>query len=126
VEAATPSDPQVTHIRLYRTQAGGVIFYRDQDIPTGTYLYGVCFSWEKTDSYISGDAWKFTISDSTHSTENTFSWEKMPGEDQNDNPSNAGNDWFAESNELYNQYVAILLEIGAVPLSYEQWLETYT
>lgn len=36
VTVASSSDPQVTHVRLYRTLANGEIYYHDQDVLVGT------------------------------------------------------------------------------------------
>lgn len=36
VTPAQPTDTQVTHIRIYRTLAGGQVYYHDQDIAVGT------------------------------------------------------------------------------------------
>jgi len=69
-------DSQVTHIRLYRTLAGGEIYYLDQEIELDAWDYGYAFAWESTDAYIAGTGHKFTIADSTHSTENTYTWEE--------------------------------------------------
>ena len=76
VDITQPTDTQVTHIRLYRTQAGGSIYYLDQEIPSqNAYAYGIVHAWEETDVYLAGSAYKFTITDSSRGTENTYSWE---------------------------------------------------
>ncbi len=76
-----PSDSQVTHIRLYRTLKGGEIYYLDQEVPESTSLTnGFVHQWEDDDTdpdYVSGTGFKFTITDSTHSSENCFSWEEL-------------------------------------------------
>jgi len=127
VDATTPTDTQVTHIRLYRTYANGALYYQDQDIVTSANTHGVCFTWEDTDDYISGNAYKFTVSDSTHTTENTYSWEYDLTQEIEDSESiGGGSDWYAESEELYNQYVEAVLAFGSgYPLSYEEFLELY-
>jgi hypothetical protein len=77
VEVTQPSDPQVTHIRLYRTGAGGAAFYYVDEIAIGlTYVYGYSHEWESTDAYVAGSGFLFTISDATHVSDNTFSWEE--------------------------------------------------
>jgi hypothetical protein len=78
VDVTQPSDSQVTHIRLYRTLTGGAIYYYDQEIAIAvTYVYGHTFDWEETDEYISGDGYQFTTADSTHRSENCFTWEEL-------------------------------------------------
>lgn len=127
VSVTTPSDSQVTHIRLYRTQANGAIYYQDQDIPTSDYTHGVCFTWEDTDNYISGGAFKFTVNDATHTTQNTYSWEEDLSQESDDTGSvGSGLDWYGESEELYQLYVEAVLAFGdGNPLSYEEFIELY-
>jgi hypothetical protein len=55
-----PTDTQVTHVRLYRTGAGGVIYYWDQDIPLDTYLYGYTHDFEGGGTYRTGSGYQFT------------------------------------------------------------------
>jgi hypothetical protein len=70
-----PTDAQVTHIRFYRTSANGLTYsYAGEVAANTTYAFGYCFSWESTED--SGTGYKFTTSDATHSTENTFPWEE--------------------------------------------------
>jgi len=76
-KATDPTDSQVTHIRLYRTLAGGVIYYLDQEIELDAFDYGYGFDWELTDAYISGTGFKFTVADSVHASENTYTWEEL-------------------------------------------------
>lgn len=77
VTVTQPSDSQVTHIRLYRTSAGGTTYNWDQDVAVSTTLvYSYAFDWEESGAYIAGDGYKFTTADSTHGTENTFTWEE--------------------------------------------------
>lgn len=94
------TDPQVTHIRLYRTLANGELYYFDQDILANVsyvygktqdweefdldttavsldYEYGYAFDWEEEDEYESGLGYKFSTSDATHSTENVYVWESV-------------------------------------------------
>ena len=81
VSVTQPSDSQVTHIRLYRTLAGGSIYYLDSEIVvSATITNGYAYDWEDADTdpdYISGTGYKFTTADSTHSSENTYSWEEL-------------------------------------------------
>ena len=78
VSITNSSDSQVTHVRIYRTLSGGDIYYLDAEITSaGTYAYGQCHQWEEDDVYIAGDGYKFTVTDSTHATENCFSWEEF-------------------------------------------------
>jgi hypothetical protein len=77
VTVTQPTDSQVTHIRLYRTTAGGLTYLYDQEVAINTtYAYAYTHDWEKDGGYISGTGYKFTTADSTHSTDNTFSWEE--------------------------------------------------
>ncbi|KKK91662.1 hypothetical protein LCGC14_2710680 [marine sediment metagenome] len=89
-----PSDAQVTHIRLYRTLKGGEIYYLDQEVVAAlTYTHGYVFDWEATDAYISGTGNKFTITDATHGTENTFTWEDVfEDRDDEDTTSTSGSE----------------------------------
>ncbi len=96
-----PTDEQVTHIRFYRTLAGGGLYYYDSDTPisdlitdgyfavsqsweddgtTGYQYYDILGTdytysqdWEESEEYISGDGFKFTTAGT--SIELTFSWE---------------------------------------------------
>lgn len=77
VDIGTPSDSQVTHARLYRTLAGGSIFYLDTEIALSTtYAYGYSHDWESSEGYISGTGFLFTVPDSTNGTDNTYDWEE--------------------------------------------------
>lgn len=63
VDITDPSDSQVTHIRTYRTQAGGETYFFDDEIAIASaYSYGYSFDWEEEDGYESGTGYKFTIS----------------------------------------------------------------
>jgi len=71
------TDSQVTHIRVYRTLSGGEIYYLDAEIPSANeYTYGMSHQWEEDQVYIAGNGYKFTYTDTTHNTENTYSWEE--------------------------------------------------
>ena len=87
------SDSQVTHLRAYRTLAGGEIFYLDSEVTAAnTFTYGYVWAWESTDAYIAGTGNKFTITDATHGSENTFSWESVfETSDEDDVPTGATN-----------------------------------
>jgi len=98
-----PSDSQVTHIRLYRTLNGGVQYYRDQDIPVDTYTHGISQTWEDTDNYISGDAFKFTITDTTHTTENTYTWEELFRTSDEDDATGPNIPWYLNADGTYNE-----------------------
>lgn len=93
-----PTDPQVTHIRFYRTAAGGDAYNFDQEIPidldygyaycftweegsgntisedTPAVSFGITFSWEST--HMTGGARKYTNADEEHFTENVYTWEE--------------------------------------------------
>jgi hypothetical protein len=114
VTVTEPTDTQVTHIRLYRTQAGGSIYYLDQEIATSnTYAYGNTQTWEETDAYIAGNAYKFTTTDSTHYTENTYTWEELFADRDDEDTTTYGSettpwadldDWTAGSDPDGNRY----------------------
>ena len=46
VEATPPTDPQVTHIRIYRTGTDGLIYYYDIDVSVSIGDYSYTFGWE--------------------------------------------------------------------------------
>jgi len=81
VSFTQPSDSQVTHVRLYRTLANGVIYYLDSEVAANvTLTNGYVFAWEDADTdpdYIAGTGYKFTITDATNGSENTHSWEEL-------------------------------------------------
>jgi len=115
VSITASSDSQVTHVRLYRTLNGGVIYYLDQEVPAAGYTHGVSESFEDTDAYITGLAYKFTIEDKTHGTENTYTWEEQPGIDIEDNSGYvSGNNWWDDSAETRNEYTNLLAERGGL------------
>lgn len=70
-----PSDPQVTHVRIYRTLAGGSTYYLDLEKAIAPYDYGYTWAWEKDGAYISGTGYKFTVTDASRVSENTYTWE---------------------------------------------------
>lgn len=75
ISATQPTDPQVTHIRFYRTTAGGSTYLYDGEVTVDTtYAFGYCFGWESNED--TGTGYKFTTSDETHDTENCYSWEE--------------------------------------------------
>ena len=77
VDVTDSTDSQVTHIRIYRSLAGGSIYYLDAEITSGNaYAYGNSHTWEADDAYIAGNNYKFTVNDSTNSTDNTYTWEE--------------------------------------------------
>lgn len=71
-----PTDTQVTHIRLYRTTAGGETYSFAQELPVGNYSYGYVFDWELSGGYETGTGFKFTTADTPHASENVFTWEE--------------------------------------------------
>jgi len=80
-----PDDPQVTHIRFYRTTAGGSTYSFAGEVAVGTtYDYGYCFDFEEEDEYESGDGYKFTTEDDSHVSENTYTWEERHGDLESD------------------------------------------
>ena len=77
VNVIDSTDTQVTHIRVYRTLAGGNIYYLDAEITSGNaYDYGYSHDWEFDDTYIAGVGYRFSVNDVTHVTDNTFTWEE--------------------------------------------------
>lgn len=77
-DVTQPTDAQVTHIRLYRTLAGGATYFLDSELDSSTIVtHGYSEGFEKTDAYISGTGYKFTIEDTTNGTENTQTWEEL-------------------------------------------------
>lgn len=78
VNVTQPTDSQVTHIRLYRTLAGGATYFLDSEIAVGVNnAFGYSESFEADDAYIAGTGIKFTTEDTTNGTENTYSWEEL-------------------------------------------------
>jgi hypothetical protein len=60
-----PSDTQVTHIRLYRTQDDGETYLYDSEISASTgYAYGYMHDWEESEDYIVGNGFHFTTTSS--------------------------------------------------------------
>ena len=111
VSITASSDSQVTHVRLYRTLNGGVIYFIDQEIPAAGYTHGVSELFEDTDDYITGLAYKFTIEDATHGTENTYTWEEQPDIDIDDNSGySSGNNWWNEDEGTLQEYQEIIAE----------------
>ena len=78
VDVTAPTDPQVTHVRMYRTLAGGSTYYLDLEaaVPTG-FAYGYTWDWEEEDAYIAGTGYDFTLTDAEHGSENTHDWEEL-------------------------------------------------
>jgi hypothetical protein len=76
ITATAPTDPQVTHLRFYRTTAGaGTYLYDGELAVNGTYAFGYTYTtWEVLED--TGTGYKFTTVDPTHNTENTYSWEE--------------------------------------------------
>lgn len=76
------ADVQVTHVRVYRTLAGGSTYYHDQDVSItqitdydATYI-GI-FAWEVVeDAYISGIGGQFSTQDVVNNRQYLFSWEE--------------------------------------------------
>lgn len=111
VEVAPPTDLQVTHIRLYRTEQNGIIYYRDQDIPFDFYQYGVSHSWEG--GYLAGNPYQFSTSDDIHSTDDAFTWERTFENTQDvDTGGYGGDEWWNESEELYQLYLQYLRDLN--------------
>jgi len=101
-----PSDSQVTHIRLYRTLAGGSEYFLDQELAANiTWAYGYVQTWEKTDAYIAGTGFNFTITDSVHSTEDCYSWElTYEDRDDDEDPELLEDDYALNTDPDYKSY----------------------
>jgi len=77
VAVVQPTDPQVTHIRLYRTLANGAVYFADQEVPIAkTWAYGFVHPWEEEEEFLVGTGYHFTVEDTTHVTYNCFLWEE--------------------------------------------------
>ena len=92
VDVTQPTDTQVTHIRLYRTLMGGSIYYLDSEITVNLAdQFGYSEQFEADDAYFSGSAYKFTIEDETNGTENTYTWEELYSDrDDDDSGGSSG------------------------------------
>jgi len=78
VTVTQSSDTQVTHIRLYRTVTNGATYFLDSEITANiTVAYGYSEGFEETDAYIAGTGYKYSIEDTTNGTENTYTWEEL-------------------------------------------------
>lgn len=79
VDVEQPTDPQVTHIRMYRTLNAGETYYLDREIAVGSFFtYGYVFSWEPGDTSLEDDeGFAFTVEDTTHATQNCYTWEEV-------------------------------------------------
>ncbi len=85
VAVTQSTDAQVTHIRLYRTLANaGVYFFDTELVASTTITHGYSEGFEKTDAYIAGTGFKFTIEDVTNGTENTYTWEELFADREDD------------------------------------------
>jgi len=101
--AETPSDTQITHIFLYRTLKDGPEFFLDQELAVGTtWVYGYTHPFEKTDAYFSGRGFKFTETDSNHTTEDTQTWE-LVFEDRDDEAETVNNDYNIRGENYYSR-----------------------
>lgn len=92
VDVTQPTDPQVTHIRVYRTQANQEIYYLDREIAVGAgYTYGYTYDWELEAAYLTAsEGFGFTVADVTHSTQNTYTWEETYLTHQADDTAGTG------------------------------------
>jgi len=94
---------------------GGVIYYLDQEVPAAGYTHGVSESFEDTDAYISGEAFKFTIEDEEHGTENTYTWEEQPNIDIEDSSGYVnGSNWWDDDDNTRQQYQERLERSGGL------------
>ena len=91
VSVTQPTDTQVTHIRLYRTLGNGATYFLDSEIAANlTLTHGYSESFEADDAYIAGDGYKFTIEDTTNGTENTYTWEELHKDRDDDDEGSSG------------------------------------
>ena len=115
VDITASGDSQVTHVRLYRTLSGGTTYFLDQEIPAAGYTHGVSESFEDTDNYFSGAAFKYTETDSTHGTENTYTWEEQPNTEIEDGAGySAGSNWWDDNETERKRYQRILQDRGGL------------
>lgn len=95
VDVSQPTDSQVTHIRLYRTLAGGTDYYYDREVAVNTsYAYGYVYDWEAEahdgllgvgygytydwePAYLEGDEYAFTVADGDY--QHIYDWEDADG-----------------------------------------------
>jgi hypothetical protein len=68
-------DLRVTFIEPPDEQINGSTYSYDTEVPWANKNYSVCHTWEETGAYISGDAYRFTTTDTYQDSEDTFSWE---------------------------------------------------
>jgi hypothetical protein len=69
-----PTDAQITHIRLYRTQDGGESYFLDSEISASTaYAYGYMHDWEESEGYVVGNGYHFTTTSSVVISDGTGS-----------------------------------------------------
>ncbi len=104
VSVTQPLDPQVTHIRVYRTLADGDEYFLDYEAPAATsFTYGYVHTWEATEETDydppTGDGFKFTVTDSDRFSENCYSWEAT-FEDRDDEDSTSGRDDFNTNDDF--------------------------
>ncbi len=91
VKVTQSADSQVTDIRLYRTLGNGATYFLDSEIAANlTLAYGYSEEFEATDAYISGSGYKFTIEDTTNGTENTYTWEELFADRDDDDEGTSG------------------------------------
>ena len=73
-----PEDKQVNSVRFYRTWDNApAAYWFDKDVTYVNLDYSVTQDWEESDEYFSGNAFRFTVIDSTHDMENCFIWEEL-------------------------------------------------
>lgn len=77
ITAVAPDDEQVNCIRFYRTTADSASYYYTKELNYCNKQYSVTQTWEDTDQYFTGPAWRFTIEDSLHATEDCYTWELL-------------------------------------------------
>jgi hypothetical protein len=93
IDVEQPTDPQVTHIRVYRTLQGGETYFLDREIAVNSSAtYGYTYDWELADEYLDPDeGFAFSTADATHSTQNSYTWEETYAtHDSNDTSGTSG------------------------------------
>lgn len=75
VTATDPTDTQVNEIRFYRTTADGSTYYYSGALNYCNLQYAVCYDWEDNSAYLTGPAYRFTVEDEPHSSEDCYLWE---------------------------------------------------
>lgn len=104
ITAILPTDPQVTHIRYYRTVASGAIHLFEVELSLESINFGFTQSWEAAEIVAAGER-QFTQTTDESGTAVCFQWEQdhVNGKTPLDTASNQ-----VATNPLANGFIAIL------------------